>query len=95
MRHRDFLNLSWDKKIVTVEPILDFDLDVLLDWITSINPKAVFIGYNSHPKIVRLPDPDKKKTWQLIHSLENKGFQVLKKEMRDGRVSKKAYRDFA
>jgi len=35
--------------MVTVEPILDFDLDTFVDGIVSISPKAVFIGYNSHP----------------------------------------------
>jgi hypothetical protein len=32
---------------------------------------------------VKLPEPDKRKTWQLIHSLDAKGIRVLKKEMRD------------
>ena len=92
-RYKDFLALKWDKKIVTIEPILDFDLETFLEWILSIKPKAVFIGYNSRPRAVELPEPEKKKTWQLIHSLEEKGIQVLKKEMRDRRVTKKAYRD--
>ena len=92
-RYKDFLALKWDKKIVTIEPILDFDLETFLKWILSIKPKAVFVGYNSRPKAVKLPEPDKKKTWQLIHRLEEKGIQVLKKEMRDRRVIKKAYRD--
>jgi hypothetical protein len=93
-RYKDLLALNWDKKIVTVEPILDFDLDIFNQWIMNIKPKAVFVGYNSHPKKVPLPEPLKKKTWQLIHSLEEGGIQVLKKEMRDRRVRKMAYRDF-
>jgi hypothetical protein len=93
-RYLDFLGLNWDKKIVTVEPILDFDLGIFLQWIKNIHPEVVFIGYNSHPEKVPLPEPEKKKTWQLIHSLERCGIRVLKKEMRDKRVRKKAYRDF-
>ena len=57
----------------------------------SWNP---FVGFNSHPKAVPLPEPDKKKAWQLIHTLKDAGIRVLKKEMRDKRVRKKAYRDF-
>jgi hypothetical protein len=54
----------------------------------------VFIGYNSRPKAVSLPEPDKKKVWALVDNLEDAGIRVLKKEMRDGRVKKRAYRDF-
>lgn len=78
---------------MTVEPILDFDLTVFLQWIRSIKPKAVFVGYNSHPNAVSLPEPEKAKTWKLIHGLESEGIRVLKKEMRDKRVQKQAYRD--
>jgi hypothetical protein len=94
-RYNDFLNLNWDKKLITIEPVLDFDLDAFVDWIVNIKPKAVFIGYNSYPNTVPLLEPYRKKTWQLIHTLEGKGIKVFKKEMRDKRVTKKAYRDFA
>jgi hypothetical protein len=93
-RYKAFLGLKWNKKIVTVEPIMDFDLDAFVDWLASIQPKAVFIGYNSEDKAVSLPEPLKKKTWELIHTLGGIGIQVLKKEMRDKRVKKMAYRDF-
>jgi hypothetical protein len=92
-RYKDFLDLRWPNKIVTVEPLMDFDLPTFADWIESIKPEAVFVGYNSHPKAVQLPEPDKKKVWKLIRALEDAGITVLKKEMRDGRVRKKAYRD--
>ena len=95
VRYNDFLGLKWEKKMVTVEPILDFDLPIFTKWIENIKPKAVFIGYNSRPKAVTLPEPKKKKTWQLIHHLESVGIRVLKKEMKDKRVKKKAYRDFS
>ena len=94
VRYRGFLSLQWEKKMVTVEPILDFDPPIFTKWIESLKPQAVFIGYNSHPEVVSLPEPHKNKTWQLIHALETKGIPVLKKEMRDRRVRKKAYRDF-
>lgn len=34
-RYKDFLSLKWDKKIVTVEPIMKFDLDPFAKMITS------------------------------------------------------------
>jgi hypothetical protein len=88
VRYEDFKNLDYPKKIVTVEPIMDFDLDVFVGWILSINPLAVFIGYNSHPDEVPLNEPDMEKTLDLIVALKNKGIRVLTKELR-----KMAYRD--
>ena len=88
-RYQAFKDLDYPKKIVTVEPIIDFDLEVFVDWIVNIKPLAVFIGYNSHPKQVHLIEPDMEKTLDLIVALKNKGVRVLTKELR-----KMAYRDF-
>jgi hypothetical protein len=76
-RYKDFLNLNWDKKIVNVEPIMDFDLAPFAEMIININPSAVFIGFNSKPKAVPLPEPTKEKALQLVQELENKGFQTM------------------
>jgi hypothetical protein len=89
IRYQAFKDLDYPKKIVTVEPIMDFDLDVFVDWIVNLKPLAVFIGYNSHPKQVRLIEPHMEKTLDLIVALKNKGVRVLTKELR-----KMAYRDF-
>lgn len=92
-RYKDFLSLQWDKKIVTVEPIMDFDLDQFSKMIISINPNAVFIGYNSHPKKVPLPEPTWNKFLALSRVLRRNGMRVLPKETRRGYIPKKAYRD--
>jgi len=92
-RYNDFINLEWSKKLLTIEPVMDFDLEIFTKWILDLKPRVVFIGYNSHPESVKLPEPDRKKLWKLIHILEDKNIHVLKKEMRDRRVMKKAYKD--
>ena len=89
MRYDAFKNLDWSKKIVTVEPIMSFNLEQFANWIMNINPLAVFIGYNSHPKQARLSEPSMEKTLDLIVKLKNQGIRVLTKELR-----KMAYRDF-
>jgi hypothetical protein len=89
MRAKDFASLEWTNKIVTIEPILDFDLDEFVKSILAIKPIAVFIGYNSHPKAIALNEPDMEKTLDLIVALKNYGIRVLTKELR-----KMAYRDF-
>lgn len=88
-RYRDFLNLKWDKKIVTVEPVMDFDLDLFAKWIKNISPSVVFIGYNSHQKSVPIPEPTWEKTLSLMCSLRSVGIEVLPKL-----IPKVAYKDF-
>jgi len=93
-RYKDFLKLKWKKKIVTVEPIMDFDLDPFSKMIISIRPKGVFIGYNSHPKSVPLPEPTWDKFLALWRLLRRNGIRVLPKETRRDYIPKCAYRDF-
>ena len=78
---------------MTVEPIIDFDHDKFLDMLVEIKPKVVFVGYNSHPLVVRLPEPNENKTFTLIDALKRKGLTVLTKDLH-GLAEKYAYRDF-
>jgi len=94
VRLRDFKALSWDKKFVTVEPIMDFDLDEFTEQIISIKPLCVFIGYNSKPDDVQIPEPSKEKTLALKHKLESEGIRVLTKDMRDPNMIHYQYRDY-
>jgi len=54
--------------VVTIEPILDFDLNDFVYWIKEINPERVYVGYNT--KGTRLPEPSLSKTLQLIEELK-------------------------
>lgn len=53
--------------IVTIEPIQDFDLDILVEWIRQLAPKRVYIGYDT--KNCGLNEPDLAKTSKLITEL--------------------------
>jgi len=55
-------------KIVSIEPIMDFDLDVMVRWIKEINPEFVSIGADSQHHNLPEPSPDKVKA--LIESLQ-------------------------
>jgi hypothetical protein len=56
---------------ITIEPILDFDLDVLIDWMQDIPMlKVINIGYDSRPELNHLPEPPLQKTEELIARLE-------------------------
>lgn len=82
IRHKAFRDLKWNRKIVTIEPILDFDEDVFYSWILEIQPEALWIGYNSHPNI-RLPEPSLKKTMMFIKRMRNDGIEVREKLLRE------------
>ena len=82
-RYKDFLELDYSRKVVTIEPIMDFDIDIFTEWIKNIKPEYVWIGYNSRPKEVQLPEPSKEKVEQFISLLEKEGIKVKRKEMRE------------
>lgn len=68
------------RKMVTIEPILTFNLNVLFGWIRRINPEVVYIGYDS--KNNNLPEPTLDETKQLIKMLRDNGFDVKEKLIR-------------
>jgi len=68
-RCEDFYALPWKRKIVTIEPVMDFDLEAFVNRVRLINPEAVYLGYNSRPTKVQLPEPSREKFWQLHDAL--------------------------
>lgn len=82
-RFRDLLALQHPRKMVTVEPVMDFDLDVLLDWITRINPVMVWIGYDS--KKANLPEPPLERVVELVKRLSALDIAVKQKTIREAR----------
>jgi len=58
------------RKAVTIEPILDFDSEVLRQWIWDINPEIVWVGYANHTKDLNLDEPELSKTQKLIDELD-------------------------
>jgi hypothetical protein len=56
-------------RMVSIEPIMDFDLDVLVAWINQINPDFVSIGADS--KGHNLQEPSADKVDRLIQELSD------------------------
>jgi len=81
-RWHDFKDLKWDRKIITIEPIMDFDMKEFLRMLIDINPMKIWIGYNSRPKAVQLPEPSLAKTEKLIRLLRENMIEVEEKDMR-------------
>lgn len=71
-------NIGFDKE-VTIEPILDFDLDELVLMIETIKPKFVAIGADS--KGHNLEEPAPEKIAELIKELERITVVKIKKNL--------------
>lgn len=83
VRYQQLRSLDYPRKVVTIEPVLDFDLDVFLDWIKSINPEYVWLGYNSRPKQVQMPEPDEEKMIRFIIELKKNNIPIKAKDLRN------------
>ena len=72
--------------MLTIEPVLDFDLNIFTDWVTQIHQQDtlqyVWIGYNSKHNQVKLPEPPVGKLKQFISNLKKLGIKVRGKELR-------------
>jgi hypothetical protein len=67
-RYGDMLKLRHPRKVVTIEPVLDFDVEVMVDWVCRIRPEACYVGYDS--KKNHLPEPELHKVQLLMEKLK-------------------------
>ena len=83
VRYQQFLKLDYPRKVITAEPILDFDLTEYSRWIANITPEYVWLGLNSHPETIKMPEPSPGKLYKLAEKLIKKGIEVRGKALRD------------
>lgn len=86
VRYRQFKSLAYPRKVVTIEPVLDFDLEPFVEWIISIQPEYVWLGFNSKPESVALPEPSEQKVEDLARCVLAAGIQVRGKSLRKVRL---------
>jgi DNA repair photolyase len=67
-RYRAMVELPVPRKMVSVEPIMDFDMETMVQWMTDIDPVLVHVGYDNYNN--NLVEPALAKTLQLIQKLE-------------------------
>lgn len=65
------------KTFITIEPILDFDIDIFSSWIIDAAPDFVNIGADS--KRCGLPEPSREKVMELAECLQKAGVTIRKK----------------
>ncbi len=65
------------RKFITIEPVLDFDVDILAKMIADINPEFLNLGADS--KNHHLPEPSVKKIHELVAKLKTYGIELREK----------------
>lgn len=80
-RFNDFLAVEHPFKMVTHEPVVDCDVDVMVQWDTMINPCMIWLGYDSKQNY--LPEPELSRVQTLHWKLAKRGFIVILKTIRN------------
>ncbi len=65
------------RKFITIEPVLDFNVDILADWIRRINPEFLNLGADS--KNHNLPEPTIEKIVAFTEKLKEYGIELREK----------------
>jgi len=79
-RAKAMVDLKYDRKFLSIEPILDFDLEIFAKRIEEIAPIRVAVGYDNWHN--RLPEPSLTKTLQFIERL-NEFTEVRERKLRE------------
>ena len=79
-RYKDFLKIKHRQKMITIEPVIDFDLNILMTWVDNIDPCMVWLGYDS--KKNNLTEPSLDKFWALHKKLQDSKYLVILKTVR-------------
>lgn len=76
-RFRAMCELEIRPSFITVEPIMDFDVDVLASWIDQIRPEFLNLGADS--KNHNLPEPTVEKIMKFTEKLKEYGIELREK----------------
>jgi len=70
-RAKAFQKINHPHKHVSIEPIIDFDLNTLVEWIKDIEPEMVSMGYDNYGILKKhgIPEPSKEKYLKLKSEL--------------------------
>lgn len=65
-------------RFLSIEPVMDFDLPIMLKWIDKISPITIEIGADNYGH--NLPEPEWSKIQQLKQGCWELGFRVIEKD---------------
>jgi hypothetical protein len=72
IRYDQFRSLDYPRKVLTLEPLLKFDHDVMVEMVREIKPEYVWLGVNSKRRFKALkclPEPSADEFWKLHDAL--------------------------
>ena len=75
-RYEAMKTLEWNRKMVSIEPILDFNLITFSAWIQDINPIVIYVGYDNYSH--KLREPTLKQTNSLLDNLPASSLVIRK-----------------
>ena len=68
-RYEWMVRIPYHNKMVSIEPIMDFDPDIFVGWLKEISPVVVHVGYANYNQ--NIPEPFLEKTTDLISELRS------------------------
>lgn len=87
-RFYDFYDLEYSRKVVTIEPVLDFDLEIFVTWMNMLRNQGsleyVWFGYDS--KRCGLPEPSEEKSQSFVDMLQDYGIEVRGKTLKGVKI---------
>jgi hypothetical protein len=78
VRYMSALLLKSPHKFISIEPVMDFDIEVLVRWLQDIHPEIVEVGADNYHH--GLPEPSPEKVKQLLEALRGFVPRVVEKE---------------
>ena len=82
-RYKFMLSFFHPVKLVTVEPVLKFNLLIMIDWMNTLlgttKRLIIYVGYDNHN--CYLPEPKLNETLDLVRVLKDHGFDVRTKNV--------------
>jgi len=79
-RYEDFLAIKHHSKMITIEPIMKFDLEVMIDWVENLKPCMIWLGYDS--KETHSYEPTLEDFNKLYWELGKRGIVTILKTVR-------------
>ena len=78
MRAVEMQALPSKAKMISIEPVMRFDEEIMIDWVMKTAPLFVSIGADS--KGHGLPEPTAEEAESLIARIETAGIEVVRKD---------------
>jgi len=84
-RAKALASIRHPRKLISIEPVIDFERLLLFDLIMDVRPQIVYIGYDNHRALERLGilEPSKDYVLKLGRKLEAEGIEVRYKTIRE------------